>query len=118
MTQEDLAEASGMERCTISHLETGAKSLQLQTMVRVAQGLGMRLALVPIEKPVPDKEQPGTLSLERLVDQERRLVKAHEQMVADLEAGRTPAAPPDDTVIDLIAWVRAEIKALGPRRNC
>ncbi|MEY8564910.1 helix-turn-helix transcriptional regulator [Bifidobacterium pseudolongum] len=46
LSQEQLAEKSGVSRITISRIETGRISPSLKTLSRLAQAMGKRVALV------------------------------------------------------------------------
>lgn len=45
MTQAELAQASGIDQSVISKLETGDSNPTIQTLTRIAKGMGKRLTL-------------------------------------------------------------------------
>jgi transcriptional regulator with XRE-family HTH domain len=59
LTQRALAEASGIEPESISRAETGAISLSLTNLARLAGVLGISIGeLVDVERPLPEPAQP------------------------------------------------------------
>jgi transcriptional regulator with XRE-family HTH domain len=63
LTQEQLAEAAGLEALTLSRCETGARSLSLANLHRVATVLGVGLGdLVDVCRDAPQPDEPGELA--------------------------------------------------------
>lgn len=51
ITQEALASRSGVERTFISHIERGGRNISLETIEKVAAGLGVSIADLFTSKP-------------------------------------------------------------------
>lgn len=56
LTQEELGEAAGMHPSFIGQIERGVKRCSLQTLVRLAGALGVRLGDL-IEEPLPERDK-------------------------------------------------------------
>lgn len=54
LTIRDLAERSGVHEVSISRLESGAKTVTADTLVRLAGGLGVSIGVLDRCKPLPD----------------------------------------------------------------
>jgi len=50
LTQEDLAELSGLEQSAISRIERGKTNLQFITLNKIAKAMGYRITLEEIKK--------------------------------------------------------------------
>lgn len=52
MTQTELGELTDMKKGVISRIENGKIDVQLSTFLRIVQGLGLQLKLVPTDKEI------------------------------------------------------------------
>lgn len=124
MTQPDLAAASGVDRVTISLIERGRRTPSLETLERLASGLGVEMAdLFPKVEPTlfeaPDERgltPPGAQAVAWREFEPRdwsvRAVSSPEirRILKRVEAGQTTA---DEAASGLAEAITAMLKTRG-----
>ncbi len=62
LTQEELAELSGVSRRMIGHYETVVKRPSIDKAQKIAQGLGVSVQVLMGESGIPEDDEPGDIS--------------------------------------------------------
>ncbi len=91
-TQEQFAEFCGLHRTYMGHVERGEKNVSLSTVLRVANGLGIRISALfgrsqEIPAPGPGawgKQTLHRMDVSRLLDELQDQRQAMKQMVREL----------------------------------
>lgn len=70
MTQENLAQRSGVSRRWVYEFEAGKPTAEIGLVMRVVEGLGLVIELAPGDPTAPSA--PGSIDLDDLLDDYRR----------------------------------------------
>jgi len=85
LTQEELAELTGIPPTSISRIETGGRKMTLDEAVTVAQVLGVSLSMLAGTGPEPPPRDPEfPLIMQRCVRQGKQARRAVDALLEDL----------------------------------
>jgi transcriptional regulator with XRE-family HTH domain len=113
----EVSERSGIDRATLSKFENGVLSNPtVQTLIRIAEALGVRITWRILAKALPDPSAPEEPSTMDNLHDVLESLNAFGSSTADAEsvAVAPPAAPLYDRNADLDAFVRDDLRATGP----